>query len=212
MKSLGADDKEGIAQTINEEVLKGTPISFRSTAVRPDGEGKLHVTGDLELAGGINLIAFDIEISDDGRVTGSAGITPDRVGHEAVLALFGTLEGGRRGPGVDRRPAAPGPATPVRGFWPPSHQSRLHRLRVESALHPGRQRARAVGVHGDVGDSCGPRSGLVAGAKAPADPLQRLGRRVECDPRPAGGPWTGSSRSPTRSRPSCPDDGLVLKP
>jgi polyisoprenoid-binding protein YceI len=92
MKSLGADDKEGIAQTINEEVLKGTPISFRSTAVRPDGEGKLHVTGDLELAGGINLIAFDIEISDDGRVTGSAGITQTGWGMKPYSALFGTLK------------------------------------------------------------------------------------------------------------------------
>lgn len=92
MKSLGTDDKEGIAQTINEEVLKGTPISFRSTAVRPDGEGKLHVTGDLELAGGINLIAFDIEISDDGRVTGGAGITQTEWGMKPYTALFGTLK------------------------------------------------------------------------------------------------------------------------
>ena len=61
IKSLGEDDKAGIAQTINEEILKGTPISFRSTAVRPDGDGRLHVTGDLELANGINLIAFDLD-------------------------------------------------------------------------------------------------------------------------------------------------------
>src|SRR5437764_730004 len=32
MTSLGEDDKTGIAQTINEEILKGTPITFRSTA------------------------------------------------------------------------------------------------------------------------------------------------------------------------------------
>jgi polyisoprenoid-binding protein YceI len=92
MKSLGADDKEGIAQTINDEVLKGTPISFRSTAVRPDGEGKFHVTGDLELMGGVNLVAFDIEIGDDGRVTGSAAITQTEWGMKPYSALFGTLK------------------------------------------------------------------------------------------------------------------------
>lgn len=90
--SLGDDDKDGIAQTINQEVLKGTAISFRSTAVRPDGDGKLHVTGDLELAGGINLIAFDIEIADDGRLTGSATLKQTDWGMKPYSALFGTLK------------------------------------------------------------------------------------------------------------------------
>jgi polyisoprenoid-binding protein YceI len=92
VQSLGDDDKQGIAQTINQEVLKGTPISFRSTAVRPDGDGKLHVTGDLELAGGINLIAFDIEIADDGRLTGNATIKQTEWGMKPYSALFGTLK------------------------------------------------------------------------------------------------------------------------
>jgi polyisoprenoid-binding protein YceI len=90
--SLGDDDKEGIAQTINEEVLKGTPISFKSTAVRPDGDDRFHVTGDLELVNGINLIAFDITVSDDGRVTGSATVTQTQWGMKPYSALFGTLK------------------------------------------------------------------------------------------------------------------------
>jgi polyisoprenoid-binding protein YceI len=92
MQSLGDDDKTGITQTINQEVLKGTPISFRSTAVRPDGDGKLHVTGDLELAGGINLVAFDVEIADDGRLTGSATLKQTEWGMKPYSALFGTLK------------------------------------------------------------------------------------------------------------------------
>jgi polyisoprenoid-binding protein YceI len=90
--SLGDDEKEGIAQTINEEVLKGTPISFKSTAVRPDGDDRFHVTGDLELVNGINLIAFDITVSDDGRVTGSATVTQTQWGMKPYSALFGTLK------------------------------------------------------------------------------------------------------------------------
>jgi polyisoprenoid-binding protein YceI len=90
--SLDDDDKTGIAQTINEEVLKGTAISFRSTAVRLAGDGKLRVTGDLELSGGINLIAFDIAISDAGRLTGSASLKQTEWGMKPYSALFGTLK------------------------------------------------------------------------------------------------------------------------
>ena len=35
MTSLGDDDKANIEQTIDEEVLKGTSIEFRSTACDP---------------------------------------------------------------------------------------------------------------------------------------------------------------------------------
>ena len=92
IQSLDDDDKEGIAQTINEEVLKGTAIAFRSTAVRPDGDGRYHVTGDLELSGGINLIAFDVEITDDGQLTGSASLKQTDWGMKPYSALFGTLK------------------------------------------------------------------------------------------------------------------------
>jgi polyisoprenoid-binding protein YceI len=92
VKSLDADDKEGIAQTINQEVLKGTPISFKSTAVRPEGDGALHVTGDLELVNGVNLVGFDLTVSDDGRVTGRATIKQTEWGMKPYSALFGTLK------------------------------------------------------------------------------------------------------------------------
>jgi polyisoprenoid-binding protein YceI len=92
MKSLDGDDKEGIAQTINQEVLKGTPITFKSTAVRPDADDRLHVTGDLELANGVNLIAFDISVAEDGRLTGAATVKQTAWGMKPYSALFGTLK------------------------------------------------------------------------------------------------------------------------
>jgi polyisoprenoid-binding protein YceI len=92
VKSLDAGDKDGIAQTINQEVLKGTSIAFKSTAVRPDGDDQLHVTGDLELANGVNLIAFDISVSDDGRLTGRATVKQTEWGMKPYSALFGTLK------------------------------------------------------------------------------------------------------------------------
>jgi polyisoprenoid-binding protein YceI len=92
VSSLDDEDKQGIAQTINQEVLKGTPITFRSTAVRPDGDGRFRVTGDLELLGGVNLIAFDIEIGDDHHLTGTATVKQTDWGMKPYSALFGTLK------------------------------------------------------------------------------------------------------------------------
>ncbi|HWE08696.1 MAG TPA: YceI family protein [Solirubrobacteraceae bacterium] len=92
IKALGDDDRGSIVKTINKEILKGAPITFRSTAVRPDGEGRFHVTGDLELANGISLIAFDITVTDDGRLTGSATVRQTEWGIKPYSALFGTLK------------------------------------------------------------------------------------------------------------------------
>src|ERR1700760_4531732 len=52
MTSLGDDDKANIEQTIDDEVLKGTPIEFRSTACELSPEGdRMRVPGALGLAG-----------------------------------------------------------------------------------------------------------------------------------------------------------------
>ena len=48
MQSLGDEDRVGIEQTIDEEVLKGGAITFRSTSVRPAGNGQLNVEGGLD--------------------------------------------------------------------------------------------------------------------------------------------------------------------
>jgi polyisoprenoid-binding protein YceI len=91
--SLGDDDKLGIAQTINEEVLKGTSIAFASSAVESDGvPGRARVTGELELAGQRHRIAFELETADDGRIAGSATVKQTDWGIKPYSALFGTLK------------------------------------------------------------------------------------------------------------------------
>src|SRR3954465_10913081 len=46
VQALQDDDKENIRQTIDDEVLHGQTIAFRSTAVKPGGAG-LRVDGEL---------------------------------------------------------------------------------------------------------------------------------------------------------------------
>src|SRR6266851_4400022 len=48
MQALGDDDRANIEQTIDEEVLKGQGIEFRSTAVQTAADGsRLSVQGEL---------------------------------------------------------------------------------------------------------------------------------------------------------------------
>jgi hypothetical protein len=92
MMVLGDDDKAGIEQTIDEEVLKGSAIAFDSSDVRasPDGS-RLSVAGELELAGAVHRIAFELTV-DDGRLTGSATVKQTDWGMKPYSALFGTLK------------------------------------------------------------------------------------------------------------------------
>jgi polyisoprenoid-binding protein YceI len=93
MTALGEDDKAGITQTIDDEVLQGTAISFRSTGVAADGgPGRLHVRGELELGGATNPVEFELTVAEDGHLTGTATVTQTAHGIKPYTALFGTLK------------------------------------------------------------------------------------------------------------------------
>jgi hypothetical protein len=122
---LGDDDKAGIEQTIDEEVLKGTSIEFRSTALEldPDGSrGTVH--GELELAGKRNPISFELQ-SEDGRLTGHATVKQSDWGIKPYAALFGTLKVADEVE-VGIEASVTGRLVPVDG------------LSIESTLDPGR--------------------------------------------------------------------------
>jgi hypothetical protein len=87
IQALDDEAKAGIAQTIDDEVLVGTPIEFRSTSV--EGE---RVEGELKLAGERHPISFELAAGDDGRFTGSATVKQSEWGMKPYTALFGTLK------------------------------------------------------------------------------------------------------------------------
>jgi YceI-like protein len=92
IQALGDDDKASILKTIDDEVLKGGSIEFRSTSVEPGDDGALRVRGDLELAGARRPIGFDVALGDDGNLTGSARLRQTDWGIKPYSALFGTLK------------------------------------------------------------------------------------------------------------------------
>ncbi len=87
---LGDEEKAGIAQTIDEEVLKGAAIAFRSTSVARDGDS-VAIAGELELAGRGRPLTFTLH-ERDGGVAGSARIKQTDWGMKPYSALFGTLK------------------------------------------------------------------------------------------------------------------------
>jgi hypothetical protein len=90
--ALDDDDKAGIAKTIDDEVLKGTPIEFRSSAVERGADGApTRVEGELELAGRRHPISFELTAAD-GRLTGTAVVKQTDWGMKPYTALFGTLK------------------------------------------------------------------------------------------------------------------------
>jgi YceI-like protein len=93
MQALDDDDRAGIEQTIDEEVLRGTPIEFRSTSVKEGADGgPVTVAGELELAGQRRPLSFELAAGEDGRLTATAVVTQSEWGMKPYSALFGTLK------------------------------------------------------------------------------------------------------------------------
>ena len=93
MQPLGDDDKANIEQTIDDEVLKGSAIRFRSTSVGVAEDGvRLAVTGDLTLLDTTKQIAFDIVVEGDDVLRGSAVVRQTDWGIKPYSALFGALK------------------------------------------------------------------------------------------------------------------------
>src|SRR3954471_9640864 len=88
---LGDEEREAIPKTIDEDVLKGQPIEFRSTDVAVAGE-RIDVRGELDLFGAARPVAFTLERDGNGRITGAATVKHSDWGVKPYTALFGTLK------------------------------------------------------------------------------------------------------------------------
>jgi YceI-like domain len=93
MQALDDGDKAGIAKTIDDEILMGRPIEFRSTRVEVGAAGAPGtVEGELELGGTRRPIAFELTAGADGRLAGAATVKQSDWGIQPYSALFGTLK------------------------------------------------------------------------------------------------------------------------
>jgi polyisoprenoid-binding protein YceI len=90
IQSLGDDDKAEIRKTIVGDVLKGHPITFRSTAIEEGGDA-LAVTGELTIVGATRPLAFDVHV-EEGRVRATVVVTQSEFGMKPYSTLFGALK------------------------------------------------------------------------------------------------------------------------
>ena len=89
---LGDDDIANIRQTIDDEVLKREPITFRSARAEPGEGGRTHLEGELSLVGRAEPVGFDLELADDGALAARVAVTQSEWGIKPYSALFGALK------------------------------------------------------------------------------------------------------------------------
>jgi hypothetical protein len=91
VKPLTDKDRGEIRKNIDEKILRGQPITFRSTAVEISA-GKLVVAGELSLVGTSRPASFELEMTSDGRATGTLPVTQSEWGIKPYRGLMGALK------------------------------------------------------------------------------------------------------------------------
>jgi polyisoprenoid-binding protein YceI len=91
VKPLTDKNRGDIRKAIDERILGGRPIVFRSTAVKP-GNGALIVRGELELAGTRRPASFELTAAADGRVRGTLAVTQSEWGIKPYRGMMGALK------------------------------------------------------------------------------------------------------------------------
>jgi polyisoprenoid-binding protein YceI len=93
VKPLTDKDRIEIRKNIDDKILGGEPISFRSTSVRPDAGGaRLSVDGELTMAGSTRPITADLGVGADGRLSGTIAVTQSAWGIKPYRGLMGALK------------------------------------------------------------------------------------------------------------------------
>lgn len=90
-KPLTDRDRADIRATIEGRILRGAPIAFRSTSVRPR-EGGVEVAGELTIGTRTNPVRADLDVGPDGRVTGAVALAQTAWGIEPYRGLMGALK------------------------------------------------------------------------------------------------------------------------
>lgn len=91
VKPLTDSDRKEIRSNIDAKILRGHPIKFTSTSVEHSGRG-LIVHGDLTMAGTTRPANFELQLDEDGRVSGTLQVTQSQWGIKPYRAFMGALK------------------------------------------------------------------------------------------------------------------------
>lgn len=91
VKPLTDRDRREIRKNIDQKVLGGEPIAFRSNAVDEAGDS-VSISGDLTMAGASRPVTFDVEIGPGGEVTAHTELVQSDWGIKPYRGLMGALK------------------------------------------------------------------------------------------------------------------------
>lgn len=91
LKPLSDRDRAEILKNIDQKILRGQPIAFRSTAIERD-DGRLTVRGELTMAGATRPASFELMRNAEGRVSGTLALTQSEWGITPYRGLLGALK------------------------------------------------------------------------------------------------------------------------
>lgn len=163
VKPLTDNDRASIRKDIDEKVLRGQPIRFQSSSVKL-ADNRLTVRGELTLAGATREAGFELELADDGRVSGTLPLTQEDAHHPESLRGSSRGSSTRHGGQVCCQKSSS--TTPFavaawsccvvsswitaisggtgRGAWPPRPRSRRRRTRAPRSPPPPRASEQAA--------------------------------------------------------------------
>ena len=92
-KPLTDKDKADIKKSMDDKVLGGSDITFKSTEASLDG-GSGSAKGDLSIAGSSDTVNVPLNVGDDGTVKASITLSQSDFGIKQFKALMGALKVG----------------------------------------------------------------------------------------------------------------------
>jgi polyisoprenoid-binding protein YceI len=92
LKPLSAGDRVEIGRNIDDKVLRGRPVGFRSTGLRAEGDGALTVEGELTLAGTTRPLTMRLETDAGDAVHGTLSLAQSDWGIKPYRGLMGALK------------------------------------------------------------------------------------------------------------------------
>lgn len=90
-KPLSDKDRADIRKTIDDKILHGQPISFRSDAAR-SVDGGISVEGALTLAGQTRPVTAQLQVGAQGRLTATIPLTQSAWGIKPYRGMMGALK------------------------------------------------------------------------------------------------------------------------
>jgi YceI-like domain len=93
LKPLSDKDRDEIRKNIDDKVLGGHPIAFRSSRLELADDGRrLSVQGELTMAAATRPVSAELDVGPDGRVTGTVALTQSEWGIKPYRGLMGALK------------------------------------------------------------------------------------------------------------------------